>query len=93
MVKHVVMWKLKEDKKNEENLTQLKNIIEALFGKIPGLLSIEVGIGYSGFDAVLISTHTDKKALEDYAVHPEHVKVVDFVRSIVETRTACDFEY
>ncbi len=93
MVKHVVMWKLKDEEKNEQNLAKLKNKLEDLNGNIPGLECLEVGIGFNGYDAVLISTHSDKKALEDYAVHPRHTELLDFVKSITETRAACDFEF
>ncbi len=95
MIKHVVMWRLKEENR-EQNAKKAKEVLESLVGKIGGLLSLEVGINSyvdknPNADCVLISTHTDFAALEQYQTHPEHQKAVDFIKKIVESRGCVDF--
>lgn len=86
MIKHIVMWKLKEEacgKTKEENAQIIKEKLEALKGKIPGLLKIEVGIDFSktesSADIVLYSEFNTREDLENYRVHPEHKAVIPFV--------------
>ena len=68
MIKHIVMWKLKEEahsNNKETNAQLIKEKLEALSGKIDGLLKIEVGIDFLGgnnFDVVLYSELTSKEA-------------------------------
>lgn len=50
MVKHIVMWKLKEyacGNTKEKNAQIIKEKLESLKDKIPGILKIEVGIDFS----------------------------------------------
>ncbi len=100
MIKHIVMWRLLEEangKPKKENASAFKQMLEALPEKVDALQSLEVGIGYLDaegpvFDMVLTTTHHDKEALQAYAVHPEHVKVVEFAKTIVEERRVVDYE-
>lgn len=99
MVRHIVMWKLKdfaEEATRQENAVKMKQMLENLRGKIPGLLKIEVGIDFSATDAsgdvVLCSEHTDRAALESYQRHPEHQKCVAFVKNVVSERRLVDYE-
>lgn len=95
MVKHIVMWKLGTDNK-EENAQKIKRGLEALFGKIEGLTFIEVGVNNNpsdmAFDIVLVSEFTDTGALESYQSNPLHVEVAQFVRSVVVDRKVVDYE-
>lgn len=95
MVKHIVMWKIKDENK-QENLEKAKVILEGLNGKIPGLISLEVGIDFVGSDAsaelCLYSVLESKEALSVYAVHPEHLKAVEFMKTIVTERKSADYE-
>lgn len=82
MVKHVILWQLREDltAEEKENIKQgIKQGLEGLAGRIPGLLSIAVNIDgrldSSNVDVMLDSTFADEAALKAYAVHPEHVAV------------------
>ncbi|TLS67065.1 Dabb family protein [Mariprofundus erugo] len=92
MVKHIVMWKLKD----KNGAAALKAALEALAGKIPGLLAIEVGIDFlqseQSADLVLTTTHTDRDALAAYQAHPEHQAVVPMVRAATMARTVVDYE-
>ena len=96
MVKHIILWKLNEEHNNIKVKQGIKEGLEGLFGKIPGLLEIKVQISAlpsSNADVMLDSLFEDEKALKEYAVHPDHVYVADtFVRPYTENRTCLDFE-
>lgn len=97
MIKHIVLWKLKEFAEGSgkaENARRIKAELEALRGKIPGLLSLEVGINCNpaeqDCDAALCCAFESWEALERYQNHPEHVKVAGWIGKVRETRTALD---
>ena len=99
MVKHIILWQLKDELSDDEKLTVkagIKEGLEALQGKIPGLLEIKVetvGLTSSNCDVMLYSVFEDEAALKGYAVHPEHVAVADGkVRPFTKTRLCLDFE-
>lgn len=99
MVKHIILWKLKEDlngKGRQEVLDGIKGSLEGLAGKVPGLLNISVEINplpSSNADVMLYSELKDEKALNGYQVHPAHVNAADnYVRPYTETRMCIDFE-
>ena len=100
MVKHIILWKLRDDLSNEEKQRVKKDIkagLEGLAGRIPGQLSIVVNVDgrleSSNADVMLDSTFTDEAALKAYAVHPEHVAVADGkVRPYTCLRTCLDYE-
>lgn len=99
MVKHVILWQLKDTlsaAEKEEIKVGIKEGLEQLQGKIPGLLEIRVhinGLGSSNADLMLDSSFVDETALKGYAVHPEHVAVADGkVRPYTATRTCLDYE-
>ncbi|MBQ8525636.1 MAG: Dabb family protein [Clostridia bacterium] len=99
MVKHIIIWTLKdgytEDEKREIK-TGIKNGLEGLMGKIPGLVDIKVninGLESSNADLMLDSTFESVEALKGYAVHPDHVAVADGkVRPYTAVRSCLDFE-
>lgn len=98
MIKHIVMWKLKDEAHGNDKATNarlVKEKLEALSGKIEGLLKIEVGIDFLGggnFDVVLYSELSSKEALNSYQNHPLHQAVLPFIREAVMDRKAVDFE-
>ena len=98
MIKHIVMWKLKDEAHGNDKATNAKLIkekLEALSGKIEGLLKIEVGIDFLGggnFDVALYSELRKKEDLEIYQNHPLHQAVLPFIREAVIDRKAVDFE-
>ena len=99
MVKHVIIWKLKEELGGAEKAEVKKNAkaaLEALCGKIDGLLDIKVLIDFlpsSNGDMMLDTTFESAEALSAYQVHPDHVSAADsFVRPFTNTRLCCDFE-
>lgn len=98
MVKHVIIWKLKDMPETEksEHKALIKEGLEGLKGKIDGLAEIKVItelLPSSSGDLMLDSTFADEKSLKAYAVHPEHVKVADErVRPFVAERKCVDYE-
>ena len=99
MVKHIILWQLKDEFSADEKISikaGIKNGLESLAGKIPGLLDIKVhtdGLPSSNADVMLDSSFTDANALKTYATHPEHVAVADSaVRPFTKTRLCLDFE-
>ncbi|MBR4129895.1 MAG: Dabb family protein [Bacteroidaceae bacterium] len=99
MVKHIILWRLREDLTADEKAKVKQDIkagLEGLAGRIPGLLSIEVNVDgrldSSNADVMLDSTFVDEAALKAYAVHPEHVAVADGkVRPYTCQRTCLDY--
>lgn len=99
MVKHVILWQLEDELSAEEKAEVKKGIkegLESLAGKIPGLLDIQVqieGLASSNVDVMLDSSFEDEASLKAYAVHPEHVAVADGkVRPFTKTRACMDYE-
>ena len=99
MIKHVILWQLKDELQGEEKHVEKKGIkegLEGLMGEIPGLMEIKVytdGLASSNADVMLDSSFESEEALKAYAVHPNHVKVADEkVRPFTKTRSCLDFE-
>lgn len=99
MVKHIILWQLKDELSQEEkeNVKMgIKEGLEALQGKIPGLLDIKVninGLASSNADLMLDSSFESEEALKGYAIHPEHVAVADGkVRPYTKSRVCLDYE-
>ncbi|MBO5371814.1 MAG: Dabb family protein [Lachnospiraceae bacterium] len=99
MVKHIILWQLKDEYSAEEKAeikAGIKSGLESLAGKIPGLLEIKVqteGLASSNADVMLDSAFESEELLKGYAVHPEHVKVADEkVRPYTKTRMCLDYE-
>ncbi len=98
MVKHVILWQIKDEYSAEEKLkiaADAKKALEALKGNIDGLLDIKVitkKLPSSNADMMLDSSFVDEAALKGYAIHPLHVAAADnFVRPFVSTRLCLDF--
>ncbi|MBR6058317.1 MAG: Dabb family protein [Victivallales bacterium] len=99
MVKHIILWKLKDELSADEKINVkagIKSGLEGLKGIIPGLEAIVVrteGLASSNADVMLDSTFADEAALKGYAVHPAHVEVANTkVRPFVQTRLCMDYE-
>ena len=97
MVKHIVMWKLKdfaEGKRREENIKYIKSELEALPTVIPQIKFIEVGANINAdksYDAVLYSEFETLEDLEIYQNHPEHKKVSEYVGKVRDARIVGDY--
>lgn len=99
MINHVVLFKFKAFPADEKQakLDQLKTALLGLKGKIAELKHIEVGNNYEldakSYDLCLISHFDSVADLKVYAVHPEHLKVLELVKEFTELRAAVDFEF
>lgn len=99
MVKHIIMWQLKDELTGEEKVAvkkEIKSGLEGLKGQIHGLLDIDVQIDRlptSNAEVMLNSTFSDQAALEVYAHHPKHLAVADGkIRPFTKTRMCMDYE-
>ena len=99
MVKHIILWTLKDEFSEEEKkdiVAGIKEGLEGLAGKIPGLVEIKVNTGRlasSNADVMLDSLFESEEALKAYATHPEHVAVADGkVSPFTAIRSCLDFE-
>lgn len=98
ILKHIVMWKFKDEAEGRtraENAEWMKEHLEALVGKIPELLSAEVGINIkeseAAYDAVLTATFRNIEDLETYKKHPLHQEVSNYCKGVRLSRVVCDY--
>jgi hypothetical protein len=99
MVKHIVMWNLKDsagDKTKAQNLEEMKIRLESLKQKIETVDYLEVGINFNdtqdAYDIVLYSEFRDREGLDVYQKHPEHIKARDFIRKVRLYKKVVDYE-
>jgi len=99
MITHIVLWRLKETAHGNtkaENARIFKERLEALNGKIEGLIHLEVGCDFSASemsaDVALYSTFPTRDDLTFYQKHPEHLAVAAFVREAMSERRVIDYE-
>jgi len=95
MIVHIVMFKFKENNK-EQNLQQVKQLLQELLPQIKELKSIEVGINLSksdrAWDMSLYSTFDSLDDLSIYATHPSHLDVLEVIRSVILESKVVDYE-
>ena len=99
MFRHTIMWKIINDVENrdkKEVTSKMKELLEGLNGKIPGLIKMEVGINTLGaenvFDVILIGDFENKDAYAAYSQHEEHAKIVPFFKALTLERRIVDYE-
>jgi len=98
MVKHIVLFKLKDMESQEEKLRTMnafKEAIEALPATIPFIRKIEVGLNINPaevFDIALYSEFDSLADVEAYAKHPEHVAAGKIIAEAKESRSCVDYE-
>lgn len=95
MIVHNVMFEFKAENR-DANIAKTKTMLEALVGKIDSLLSMEVGINFvqseRAYDLSLYSTFEDEAGLDSYRVHPEHLKVVAFLKEVSLNSKVVDYK-
>ena len=93
MVKHIILWQLKDEYSDAEKAdikAGIKAGLEGLAGQIPGLVEIHVNINA---DLMLDTTFESAEALKGYSKHPAHVAVADSkVRPYYKSRVCLDYE-
>lgn len=99
MVKHIILWNLKDEFTEEQKAdirAGIKEGLEGLAGQIPGLIDISVRAEYlptSTVDVMLDTTFESVEALKNYSTHPKHVAVADSkVRPYTAVRSCIDYE-
>ena len=93
MVKHIVVYTLKEGVNKSEAIEIIRSVLEPLVGVIPGLLHMEIRATYQGgMDYALYSEFESKEALAAYAEHPAHLEAKTHFWNLLDTRVAADYE-
>lgn len=99
MVKHIVLWRLKPEAHGRtaaENARAIKDKLEALRGRIPGMLRLEVGLDFSreetSSQVALYSEFESRAALDAYQIHPDHEAVKPFILEARSERRLVDYE-
>jgi len=99
MVKHIVLWKLKDEAEGRhahENALLLKQNLEALTGKIKEIVSLQVGLNFNpseaAYDVALYTEFNTKEDLFAYRKHPEHVKVAELIGKVRNKVVVVDYE-
>ena len=92
MITHIVLWKLKQ----REDLPAVRAELESLAQRVPGIQRLVVGLPDNPDGPMAdISLYTEFATWDDlnaYKVHPEHLKVVDFLKTRVAERHVSDYE-
>lgn len=98
MIKHIVMWKLKDHAEGADRATnarKMKEQLEACAGIVPGILKLEVGLAEPGleatYDVVLYSEFESKEALDAYQSHPQHAALKPFFGAVRDARQCMDY--
>ena len=99
MIKHIVMWKLKQEAEGADRLSnaqEMKRRLDECAQIVPGIRTFEVTLAQPGleatYDVVLYSEFADRAALQAYIDHPTHKALVPFIGAIREGRQCMDYE-
>ena len=92
MVKHIVLYTLKEGVDKKEAVKLIASVLEPLVGQIPGLLHLEIRQAFNGMDYALYSEFESREALSAYAVHPLHLEAKKHFTHLLSTRVAADYD-
>ena len=94
MLVHIVMFKFKEENR-VLNIAKVQHKLEKLEQSIQELKSMEVGVNFNeserAFDLSLYSTFENEADLQSYAVHEEHLKVVELIKSVTTETKVVDY--
>ena len=98
MIKHIVLWKLKDHAEGGEraaNALKMKALLDACANLVPGMLTFETTLAQPGleatYDVLLYSEFVDKQALDAYQEHPDHVAIKPFIGAVREARQCMDY--
>lgn len=92
MIRHIVLFNVKEGEDKDQVAAIASRVLEPLVGQIPGLLHVEVERCFNGVDFALYSELDDKEALAVYADHPLHTEAKSHFFHLLSTRVAADYE-
>lgn len=95
MIKHIVMFKLKEY--SESNAIEMRDVLLSMKGKIDYLVDISAGADFlregRSYDVVLECVFKSKEDLDAYQNHPVHIPVKDYIRARISGSCAVDYEF
>jgi hypothetical protein len=96
MLHHIVMWTLHDGEDKASRVAEAVRLLRGCSAIVPGILKFEVASAQPGFectcDVVLNSTFADRAVLEAYQIHPDHVAIKPFMKSVVASRQCMDYE-
>ncbi len=92
MVKHIVIYTLKEGVDKESAVSTIRSVLEPLVGKIPGLTHMEIRRAFNGLDYALYSEFQSREDLTSYATHPLHLEAKSHFHHFIESRYCTDYE-
>ncbi len=96
MITHIVFFNVKTDLDKSNIVAELKAKLLALNKSVPSLKHLEFGVDFSqselAYDCALYSTFNTKADLDAYQVHPEHVKVKEYIGQVCANRVVVDYE-
>ena len=93
MVKHIVIYTLKEGVNKVEAVEIIRSVLEPLVGVIPGLTHMEIRAAYQGgMDYALYSEFESREALANYANHPAHLAAKEHFWNFLDSRVCADYE-
>lgn len=99
MLKHIVMWKLKEHAEGADRATnarKMKELLDGCAGIVPGMVKFETALAQPGlectYDVVLYSEFESAAALDAYQTHPQHQALKPFIGAVREARQCMDYE-
>ncbi len=96
MIKHVVMWNIKDGLDRDLLQREIKEKLTSLLQSVPTLLSVEVGLNHNQSpakrDICLYTTFNNKEDLDSYQVHPAHVAVKDYIVSVTTDAVVVDYQ-
>ena len=99
MIRHVVMWKFKEEAEGKSRLENMEIVRERLYALvpiIPEIKKMEIGFDVKhtefSMDLMLLTEFDSLDALAAYAEHPDHLAVGVYVRAVTEKRIVLDCE-
>ena len=99
MIKHIVMWKLKDEAEGADRLAnaqEMKRRLDECASIVPGILHFEVALAQPGleatYDVILNSAFESRDALEAYANHPTHKALMPLFKTVRDERQCMDYE-
>ena len=92
MVKHIVLYTLKEGVDKEEAVKLIASVLEPLVGKIPGLTHMEIRRCFNGMDYALYSEFEKVEDVKNYREHPLHQEAKSHFFHLIDARVAADYE-
>ena len=99
MIRHIVTWKLatEDPAQKAADAAGIKAGLEALVGIIDGLSHLEVGVDVGllpkNWDVVMVAEYDDNAALEGYQIHPDHITVSEWIKTVVSDRVCVDYDW